>query len=81
MNNPEGLPQEENEQTPEEILDALELAFNEKRRAELTVLEPSGELKTNTVFVESLEGDILYLSASESSPVLSINLNQVKKVK
>lgn len=79
---PSGIenPENKKEQTPAKILDALELAFNEKRKAELTVLEPSGELRMGAVFIESLEGDFLYLSESETSPVFPIELNRVKNV-
>lgn len=75
--------EKEEEQTPEEILDALQVAF-EKRlqgcRAILKVLEPDGSLRSTTVLIEGFEGGTLYVSDSESSLVMGIGIDDVKKV-
>lgn len=71
---------EEREQTPEGILDALELAFEKGIKTELTVSEPSGELRTSSVFVEGLEGGMLFVSSSKESPVMGIPIGDIKKV-
>ena len=77
----ENLPEyPEREQTPEEIVDALESAFEKGTRAELTVLEPSGALRTNIVFIEGLEDGTLFVAESKSSPVMGIKIGDVKKV-
>jgi len=76
----EVIPQEGREQALEEILNALEDAFEKGLKAELTVLEPNGELKTNAVFIEGLEDGFLYVSASKESPVVPIEISRVKKV-
>jgi hypothetical protein len=70
----------ENEQSQEAILDVLESAFEKGVKAELTVLEPSGELRTNAVFIEGFEGGILAVSESKSSPVIEIKIGDIKKV-
>ena len=78
---PEDENKQEKEQTLEEILDTLESVFEKGHQAELTVLEPSGELRINTVFIEGLEGGMLFISESKSSLVMGIKLSDVKKVK
>jgi hypothetical protein len=70
---------EENEQNPEEILDVLESAFEKKRKAELTVSEPSGVLRVNAVFIEGFEDGILFVSESETSPIMGIKIGDVKR--
>lgn len=70
----------EREQTLEAILDALELAFEKGAKTELTVLEPSGALKTNAVFIEGFEDGTLFVAESKSSPVMGIKIDDVKKV-
>lgn len=72
--------QPEEEQSMEAILDALELAFEKGAKAELTVLEPGGELRTNVVFIEGLEGGVLFVAASKDSPVMPVEISNVKKV-
>ncbi len=71
----------EKEQTPEAILDALESAFEKGAMAELTVLESSGELRTNAVFIEGLESGILAVSGSKSSPVMEIRIVDIKQAR
>ena len=71
--------QPEEEQTQEQILDALESAFEKQAKAELTILEPSGELRTNTVFIEGLEGRMLFVSSSKDSPVMGIPIGDIKR--
>ena len=70
----------EKEQTPEGILDALESAFEKGSKAELTVSEPSGGLRTSAVFIEGLEDGMLFVSESKSSSVMGIKIGDVKKV-
>ena len=70
----------ENEQTQEQILDALESAFEKGIKTKLTVSEPSGELRTSSVFVEGLEGGMLFVSSSKESPVMGISITDIKKV-
>ncbi|OGZ84656.1 MAG: hypothetical protein A2599_02745 [Candidatus Staskawiczbacteria bacterium RIFOXYD1_FULL_39_28] len=72
--------QPEKEQTQEQILDALESAFEKGAKAELTVSEPSGELRINSVFIEGLEGGMLFVSSSKDSPVMGIPIGDVKRV-
>jgi hypothetical protein len=77
----ENLPEQpEKEQSSEEILDALELAFKAGGMAELTILGPNGELKTNAVFVEGLEDGTLFVAESKNSPVMGIKIGDIKKV-
>jgi hypothetical protein len=73
--------QPENEQVQEQILDALESAFEKGVEAELTVSEPSGELRISTVFVEGLEEGLLFVSLSKDSPVMGIPLKDIKQAK
>lgn len=75
----EEQPENKKEQTPEGILDAIESAFEKGSRAELTVSEPSGELRANTVFVEGFENGMLYVSVSKKSPVMRIKIGDVKR--
>jgi len=70
---------QEEEQTPEGILDVLESAFEKGAKAELTVSEPSGELRTNTVFIEGLEDGMLFVSSSKESPAMGIPIGDVKR--
>ena len=77
----EEQPEREREQTPEGILDALESAFEKGSKTELTVSEPSGELRTNSVFIEGFEGGMLYVSSSKESPVMGIPISDVKMAK
>ena len=70
----------EKEQTPEGILDALESLFEKGSKAELTVSEPSGGLRTSAVFIEGFENGMLFVSESESVPVMGIKISNVKKV-
>ena len=79
-NNFEEQPEKNAEQTPEEILDALESAFEKGIEAELTVSKPNGKLRTSSVFVEGLEGGILFVSSSKESPVVGIPIGDIKKV-
>ena len=72
--------EEQPEGPVKEILDELESAFEKGSKAELTVSEPSGTLRVNTVFIEGLEEGILFVSESESSPVMGIKIGDVKKV-
>ncbi|MDP3882519.1 MAG: hypothetical protein Q8Q48_00480 [Candidatus Staskawiczbacteria bacterium] len=72
--------QPEKEQSQEEILDALKFAFEKGVRANLTVSEPSGGLRTNAVLVEGFEGGVLYVSGSKDSPVMGIKIGDVKRV-
>jgi len=62
----------------ERILNILERAYELKVKAELTVLEPSGQLRTAEVFIEACEDGQLYVSASKESPVMTILLESVK---
>ncbi len=71
--------EQEKEQTREEILDALESAFEKGIKAELTVLEPNGETRTNAVFIEGLEVGTLFVAESKSSPLMGIKISDVKK--
>lgn len=73
--------QPEKEQAPEEILDTLEAAFEKGSKAELTILEPSGELRVNAVFIEGLEDGMLFVSESKDSAVIGIKISDVKKAK
>ena len=73
--------EEQPEGPVKEILDELESAFEKGSKAELTVSEPSGTLRVNTVFIEGLEEGILFVSESESSPVMGIRVSDVKNVK
>ena len=76
----EEQPEKEREQTQEGILDTLESAFEKGSKAELTVSEPSGALRVSAVFIEGLEDGMLFVSESESSPVMGIKIGDVKKV-
>lgn len=69
------------ENEPEDILDVLESAFEKRIKAELTVFGPNGELRTNSVFVEGLESGVLYVSDSESAPVMPLEIGSIKKAK
>ena len=71
--------QPEKEQTSEGILDVLESAFEKGIKAELTVSEPSGELRTSSVFIEGLEGGMLFVSISKESSVMGIPISDIKK--
>jgi len=76
----EEQPKNEKEQTLEGILDALESVFEKGSKAELTVSEPSGELRTNAVFIEGFEDGMLYVSESKNFPVMGIKIGDIKKV-
>lgn len=73
--------QQEEEKNKESILDILESAFEDERKVELTVSEPSGEVRINEVFVERLEEGMLFVSLSKDSPVMGIPMGDVKKAK
>jgi hypothetical protein len=68
------------ENEKEKILDKLEIAFEKKRKAELMVSEPSGEMRVNTVFIVALENGILFVSESEFSPIMGIKIDDVRSV-
>ena len=76
----EEQPEKNVEQTPEGILDALESAFEKGIKTKLTVSEPSGELRTSSVFVEGLEGGMLFVSSSKESPVMGIPIGDIKRL-
>lgn len=73
--------QPENEQSLEQILDVLEAAFEEGFSVELTVLEPSGTVRASAVFIEGLEGGMLFVSGSKDSSVMGIKIEDIKKAK
>jgi len=65
----------------EALLDVLESAFEKGAKAELTVSEPSGGLRTNEIFVRGLEAGTLYVSSSMEGVVMGIPLDNVKGAK
>jgi len=77
----EGDPEEEKEQTPEEILSSLEKAIEDGSKAELTVLCLDGESSTAaTVFPVEFEGnDVLWLE-TEKGEGMSIEVSRIKRV-
>jgi hypothetical protein len=72
---------QEKEQSQEQILDVLESAFEKKGRVEVTILEPSGALRTTPVIIEGFENGTLFVSTSEGSIVMGIPIGNVKKAK
>jgi len=62
----------------EDILDVLESAFEKRVKVRLKVLEPHKELQTNEVFVEEYDNGVLYVSDSETSPVMEIWIDWIK---
>ena len=78
MSNPEEKFEGKNEQTMEEIMDILESAFEKGSSVKLTVSEPSGGEKTESVFIERLEQGILFVSSSKDSPVMGISIEDIK---
>ena len=71
--------QPKNEQDLKKILDVLMLAFEKGSKVELTVLESSGKLRVNAVFIDNLEEGVLFVSDSEDSPVMEIRVEDIKK--
>lgn len=79
--NPENEPGEEKEQTPEEILFAIELAAENKSEARLTVVRLDGKsFSTAIVSPVALGGDILWIT-TEKGEGIPIERNRIKKAK
>ena len=76
---PAEQPENKIEQTPEQILAALESAIEKQSRAELTVVDLDGKTE-RTAIVEpmEIEGDIGWVGTEQA--VMPLELNRIKKV-
>lgn len=73
-------PEEEEEQTPEQILSALEFAAENEFEARLTVLSLDGKSSiTAMVSPVALEKDVLWIT-TESGEGMAVELHRIKKV-
>lgn len=71
-------PEEEREQSPEEILKILELAA-EKSEVRLTVLNSDGKgIREETVVPPYVEGDVLWIT-TEKGEGMAIEISRIKK--
>ena len=69
------------DQERERILDVLEYAFDKEVMVELTVATPMGDLRTNEVFIQGMEDNVVYISVSPESPVMPILFASIKDAK
>ena len=75
----EGEPEEADREKA--LLDILEPAFEQGARVELSVSEPSGELRSMEVLIEGFEKKILFVSKSKEDPVMGISIGDVRAAK
>jgi hypothetical protein len=68
------------EKNLKEIIDTLGTAFEKLYKTALTILEPSGGLRENEVFIEGFENGMLLVTESETSPVMTISIDDVRDV-